>query len=143
MKYEPTTKSAIEFANNNELEKWVHLFLCNEGDNIPFSEGLKLEPRKYYAPVLMNLNLFARCCGPENNVKFQISESGFNANVNAIMSKYQNGDWDMPPLIINHTENKYELNDGNHRLEALKRLNINEFWVIIWETDETKIRFDG
>ncbi len=109
-------------------------FLCNEGDNKAFSEGLKLGPRKYYSPSLMKLDLFERCCGPEGGIKYQISESGFNANVNAIINKYKNGDWDMPPLIINHTNNIYELNDGNHRFEALKRLNISEFWVIIWET---------
>lgn len=102
-----------------------------------FSEGLKLVPRKYSAPVLMNLNLFERCCGPESNIKFQISESGFNSNVNAIMSKYKSGNWDMPPLIINRDGNEYEISDGNHRFEALKRLNIDNYWVIIWETSET------
>ncbi len=134
MNYKPTTTSAIEFADKNKLEEWIHLFLCNEGDNKPFSEGLKLEPRKYYSPILMKLDLFERCCGPEEGIKYQISESGFNSNVNAIMSKYKNGDWDMPPLIINHTDGKYELNDGNHRFEALEKLNIDEFWVIIWES---------
>jgi hypothetical protein len=43
--------------------------------------------------------------------------------------------------VINYTsvnrleewkDNKYELNDGNHRLEALKKLGINQYWVIIW-----------
>ncbi len=26
MKYEPTTASAIEFANENKLEEWIHFF---------------------------------------------------------------------------------------------------------------------
>lgn len=134
MNYKPTTSSAIEFAQNNSLEEWVHLFLCNEGNNQSFSDGLRLEPRKYLAPKLMNLDQFERCCGPEDGMKFQIPFAGFDTNVNAIINKYKSGDWDMPPLIINCTNGIYELNDGNHRLEALQRLKIKEFWVIIWET---------
>ena len=135
MKYEPTTKSAIEYANSNKLEEWIHLFLEGEGDNKAFSDGLKLEPRKYQAPKLMSLNLFARCCGPECGIRWQVPAEDFFANVKAIMKKYESGNWDMPPLIINRKENMFELNDGNHRFEALKKLGINEYWVIFWETN--------
>ena len=72
MKYEPTTKSAIEYAKNNKLEEWIHLFLCNDGENVAFSDGVKLEPRKYQAPKLMSLNLFARCYGPEHGIRWQV-----------------------------------------------------------------------
>ena len=40
--------------------------------NEDFSKGLKLEPRKYYSPCLMDLNIFERCCGPEEGIKFRI-----------------------------------------------------------------------
>ncbi len=134
MKYEPTTASAAEFSNSGRLEEWVHTFLCNEGNNVPFSEGLKLEPRKYRAPHLMDLGLFERCCGPEDGIKFQIPRSGFDARVNAIIGRFKTGIWDMPPLIVNYNDGAYELNDGNHRYEALKKLNIKKYWVIVWET---------
>lgn len=134
MKYDPTTKSAIEFANAGKIEQWVHTFLCNDGGNVSFSEGLKLEPRTWYAPELMCLNLFQRCCGPEDGMKFQTPDKGFYDRVNSIARKFQTGLWDMPPLIIQRTNNGYELNDGNHRFEALKQLGINKYWVIIWET---------
>ena len=138
MTFEPTTTSAIEYSKKNKLEEWIHLFLCgdeNDGGNEDFSKGLKLEPRKYYSPCLMDLNRFERCCGPEEGMKFRIPALDFNKNVNGIMEKYKKGSWDMPPMIINRIAEKYELNDGNHRFEALKRLGIKEFWVIIWETE--------
>ena len=31
---------------------------------------------------------------------------------------------------------KFELNDGNHRLEAYNRLGINEYFVIFWITEK-------
>ena len=135
MNYEPTTQSAIAFAQADKLEEWLHLFLYNEGDNKAFSDGLKLEPRIYHTPRMMNLDLFERCCGPEEGLKWQIDATGFNKNVKAIMKKYKKGDWDMPPLIVNCANQKYELNDGNHRYEALQRLGVNAYWTIIWETD--------
>ena len=138
MYFEPTTASAIEYTQKNVLEEWIHLFLCRDevdGGNEAFSKGLRLEPRNYYAPCLMNLDLFERCCGPEEGMKYRIPAMDFNKNVNGIMEKYKKSSWDMPPLIINRIAEKYELNDGNHRFEALKRLGTKEFWVIIWETE--------
>jgi len=134
MTYEPTTISATAFAKANQLEEWLHLFLGSEGNNQAFSDGLKLRPRIYHAPRLMNLNLFERCCGPEGGLKYQIDAGGFRKNVKDIMQKYKAGNWDMPPLIINYANEQYELNDGNHRFEALRMLGITEYWVIIWET---------
>ena len=134
MRYEPTTTSAIAHASHGRLEEWVHLFLCNEGCNVPFSDGLKLEPRRYTGPQQMDLCLLIRCCGPEDNMKFQEPARDFRKRVASIMKKYKTGKWDMPPLIANRVDGHYELNDGNHRLEALKSLGITSFWVIIWET---------
>jgi hypothetical protein len=134
MEYKPTLSSAIQYANSNKLEDWIHMFLCGEGNNKPFSDGLKLERRNFYAPKMVNLNVFERICGPEDHMKWQIPSDCFNDRVNEIKNLYEKGDWDMPPLIVYCEENKYELNDGNHRFEALKRLGIDRYWVILWET---------
>jgi len=134
MEYKPTSASAIEFAEGNRLEEWVHLFLCGEGNNKAFSDGLKRALRLYHPPQRMKLSTFYRCCGPEDGMKFQIGADGFHQRVDHIAERYENGDWDMPPLIINQCSNTYELNDGNHRYEALMKLNIEEYWVILWET---------
>jgi hypothetical protein len=134
MEYRPTLSSAINYASVNSLEEWIHKFLCGEGNNKIFSDGLKLKQRKFYAPQVMSLNKFERCSGPENNMKFKIPEEIFQKRVEGIVSAYKKGEWDMPPLIINRKDNDYELNDGNHRFEALKKLGINQYWVIIWET---------
>jgi hypothetical protein len=139
MKYEPTVKSAIDFSNSGVLEEWIHLFLRSEGDNVGFSDGLKLFPRKFAPPTLMDLNQFVRCCGPESDMKWQIDEKGFNTKVHGIMDKYRTGTWDMPPLIIGLSDGMYEVNDGNHRIEALKRLKIDKYWVIIWSTVEVNV----
>ena len=136
--YKPTASSAIEFADAGRLEEWIHMFLCGEGNNKAFSDGLKLEPRRYYAPEMMRLDHFERCCGPEANMRFQIPEDGFTERVDNISARYNAGGWDMPPLIVYRDENGYVLADGNHRHEALKKSGYSQYWVIIWETEHEK-----
>ena len=138
--YEATLKSAMDYASGNNIEAWVHEYLCAEGDNKGFSDGLKLEPREYEGPKLMNLDLFTRTYGPEPGMKHSIREDDkeqvkwFWFNIGGIAERYRAGNWDMPPLIIQDSGGEYELNDGNHRLEALKTLGIKEYWVILWRT---------
>ena len=55
---------------------------------------------------------------------------------------------DMPPLIAHFVEGAFELNDGNHRFEALTRLGVKEYPFIIWitepeECEEFEARFGG
>ena len=138
--FEANLKSAIEYGRENRIEEWVHEYLCGEGNNKEFSDGLKLEPREYEKPKLMNLDLFTRIYGPEPGMKFSIKEDDteqikwFWLNTGGILERYRAGNWDMPPLIIQDCSGEYELNDGNHRLEALKILGIKEYWVILWRT---------
>jgi len=134
MIYRPTSTSAIEYANANELEKWIQLFLLGDGNNKELADGLKLKPRIYHGPQMTSLDTFNRSCGPEESMKWQIDKEGFYSRVKKIATRYQKGDWDMPPLIVYRDESTYELNDGNHRYEALKLLEVKQYWVIWWET---------
>jgi hypothetical protein len=130
-----TLGKALEYAAEDNIEEWIHLFLHDEGDNVVFSDGLKLEKRFFVGPIKMPLNLFERCCGPEDSMRYQIDAGGFDWRVNEIQKRFKDK-WDMPPLIINYCEDKFELNDGNHRYEALKRSGVQEYHVIIWITED-------
>ncbi|MCL2815469.1 MAG: ParB N-terminal domain-containing protein [Oscillospiraceae bacterium] len=138
--YEATLESAVEYGRQNRIEEWLQEYLCGEGDNKGLADGLKLEPREYEGPKLMNLDLFKRSYGPEPDMKFRIREDDteqikwFWFNTGGIQERYRAGNWDMPPLIINNDDAVYELSDGNHRLEALKMLGVKEYWVILWRT---------
>ena len=71
----------------------------------------------------MPLSLFERCCGPEENMIYIINEEWFNQHVKGLMNVIQSKA-DMPPLIVHYVDGGFEVNDGNHRLEAYKRLGI-------------------
>lgn len=135
MNYENTLTSAIGYARNGKLEEWIHTYLLSDGHNKAFSEGLKLFDRYFLGPIKMPLSSFDRCCGPEENMRYKVSEESFEKKVNELQ-KVICAKEDMPPLIVHYVDGKFELNDGNHRLEAYSRLGINEYYVIVWMTEK-------
>lgn len=138
MEYRCTLESACEHARAGKLEEWVHIYLLSDGHNKEFSDGLKLVNRYFLGPVNMPLSLFSRCCGPEKDMKYHVDAVWFEQHVKQLMEVIQSGA-DIPPLIVHYADGNFELNDGNHRHEAYTRLNISEYPVIIWITEEIEL----
>lgn len=137
LKYKCSLSSAKEFAEAGKLEDWVHLFLLSDGHNKAFSDGLKLFDRYYLGPLTMPLSLFSRCCGPEENIKYQVNAEWFEKRVQSLKKTLQAND-DMPPLIVHFVDHGFELCDGNHRFEALTQLVVKEYPVIVWITEKNE-----
>ena len=136
LEYQCTLSSAKAFAAEGRLEEWVHAFLLSDGDNRAFSEGLKLFDRYFLGPVRMPLSLFTRCYGPEEHMKFRAaSVEWFDLCVGRLMDVIRQEE-DMPPLIVHYVDGGFELNDGNNRHEAYRRLGIPEAEVIVWVTEK-------
>ena len=137
LKYSATLSSAKAYADAGKLDAWIHLFLNEEGRNIPFSDGLKLFDRYYFSPAEFPVSLFRRCAGPEPEMKYRIDNDWWEQRVAGLEKSIQS-DPDMPPLIVHYTDGEFELNDGNHRLQAYENLGIEKAWVIIWITEEAE-----
>ena len=147
LEYQCTLSSAKAYAAEGRLEEWVHAYLLSDGDNKAFSDGLKLFDRTFIGPVRMPLSLFTRCYGPEEGMKFRAHPEWFEENVCKLMEVIRQEE-DMPPLIVHYVDGGFELNDGNKRHEAYKRLGISERDVIVWitekwEYDEFMARYGG
>lgn len=134
MEYQCSLSSAKDFAKAGRLEEWVHSYLLSDGHNREFSDGLKLVERRYFGPMLMPLDLFERCCGPEENMKFRVDRVWFEKHV-AELTEAVWTNRDMPPLIAHFVDGGFELNDGNHRFEACRRLGVKAYPFIIWITE--------
>lgn len=143
MEYKCSLSSAKKYAKFGKTEEWVHTYLLSDGHNKEFSDGLKLHDRYFLGPVRMPLSLFERCCGPEEHIKWRVNAEWFEKHVRELEEVIKR-EPDMPPLIVHYvipegkTDGKFELNDGNHRLEAYSRLGIKEYDVIVWITEKTE-----
>lgn len=133
--YKCSLSSAKEFAEAGKLEDWVHSFLISDGHNKAFSDGLKQFDRYYLGPLTMPLSLFSRCCGPEDNIEYQVNAEWFEKRVQSLKKTLQSNE-DMPPLIVHYVNQGFELCDGNHRFEALTQLGVKEYPVIVWITEK-------
>ena len=76
-------------------------------------------------------------------MKWVISKEPFEQKVNQLQEVITS-EKDMPPLIVHfyvdkeHPDGVFELNDGNHRHEAYSRLNIKDYYVIVWATEDNE-----
>ena len=138
LKYSATLSSAKAYGKAGKMDAWIHLYLNEEGRNIPFSDGLKLFARYYFSPALFPVSLFKRCAGPEPEMKYRIDKDWWEQRVAGLEKSIQD-DPDMPPLMVHYVDGEFELNDGNHRHKAYENLGIENAWVIIWITEKEEL----
>ncbi len=138
LKYSATLSSAKAYAEAGKLDAWIHLYLNEEGRNIPFSEGLKLFDRYYISPAQFPVSLFHRCAGPEEEMKYRIDKDWWEHKVRELEKVIPEND-DMPPFMVHYADGEFELNDGNHRHKAYENLGIDKAWVIIWITEDSEL----
>lgn len=139
LEYKATLTSARQYAAEGKLDAWIHLYLNSEGHNIPFSDGLKLYDRYYIEPIMMPTKFFKRCCGPEEEMKYRVDGEWFAHKVKDF-EKVISENQDISPLIAHYVDSDFEMNDGNHRLQAYMNLGIDEIPVIIWITEEEEYK---
>ena len=118
---------------DNRLEEGIHEFLKTDGNNQELSNGLMRLKRYWIGPTRVPLSRLVRCCGPENDMEYIFSEESFKEKTDRMESSLENG-WEPPPLIIEFSQGKWIIRDGNHRYEALRRAGIEQYWVVGWFT---------
>ena len=139
LKYSATLESAKAYAEAEKLDAWIHLYLNEEGRNIPFSDGLKLLDRYYFSPALVPLKFLKRCSGPEPEMKYRVDADWWEHKLGELKKTVEaTPDFvnKCAPMFVEYTGGEFVLNDGNHRLQAYKDLGIEKVWVIFWITEE-------
>lgn len=130
----PGYESAKEYEESGLLEEWVHTYLLYERKNKAFSDGLYLEERYFIGPVSMPLGLFQRSSGPEEHMKWRVDAEVFEEKVQNWTEHIQKKDM-LPPIIIGYADSVFEINCNSPLFEALIRLKVEEFPMIIWITE--------
>ncbi|MBN1373120.1 MAG: ParB N-terminal domain-containing protein [Anaerolineaceae bacterium] len=122
---------ALEAARRGQIEAWVHEFLLGVGRNLPFSEGLKRQPRFWLGPLEIPLDALEICCGPDPDLEYVVDADGFERHVTSMADSLAKG-WKPAPLIASYDAGKLSIRDGNHRYAALRRSGVERYWVVVW-----------
>jgi hypothetical protein len=130
-----TIEEIIKYSQEGQLEKWVDEFLRGEGKNIPFADGLKKEKRYWYGPIEFPLNKLTRCCGPEEEMRYKVSQEHWERKTGEMRKHIESGG-EFPPLIAEYKNKILTVNDGNHRMGAYEKLGLKKAWIIFWCSSE-------
>ena len=120
--------------SQKELQKEVYEFLMNGGNNKKLAKIMsktkgycdkeELEVKK------ISFDKIERIAGPEKDMKYFEKEDLWNEKIDKMKDAIKKG-WKPPPLIVWNKENKLTIADGSHRIEALKKLEYNEYFCIV------------
>ena len=130
-----TLGSAFEAASNDRLALWVGEFLASRGsDNATLAAGLANDRHWWLGPVELPIDRLERLAGPEDDVVCPIEPEEWEDDVDDMASSLEEG-WQPPPVLVQHKDGHFFLEDGNHRHEALRRAGATHAWAVIWCDD--------
>mgnify|MGYP003621995112 CR=1 FL=1 len=129
---EYTVESARQAADRGELADWVVGFLASPGsDNAELGEQLTEQERWWLGPLQLPIDQLHRLVGPPDAPVIEVvDEDDWRPDVEDAAARVEDG-WEPPPVIVSHRAGQLVLEDGNHRVEALRRADIDLAWAII------------
>lgn len=127
-----TIETAREAAAQDDLGDWVRRFLSSPGsDNADLADLLEEEPRWWIGPVAVPIDHLHRLAGPPGQpVVEKLDDDGWRDDVDDLAEKIQGG-LEPAPVIATKKDDHLMLEDGNHRLEAIRRSGADRAWTII------------
>jgi hypothetical protein len=137
-------ETARAAAARDELEAWVADFLASPGsDNAELGEQLTDGPRWWLGPVEVPLKQLHRLAGPPGDpVLCPVDEDDWRDDVDDLEEKVRDG-WEPPPVIVSYRDGQLVLEDGNHRVEGVRRTGDRRIWAVIgFDDPEERDRFD-
>ena len=138
-----STDGARAAAERDELEEWVATFLASPGsDNAELAAGLTRKPRWWLGPVQVPLDRLNRLAGPPGHPVLEtVDDHEWRDDVDDLAGRVEDGH-EPPPVIATHDDGELVLEDGNHRVEALRRAGVDQAWTVIgFESPEARDAF--
>jgi hypothetical protein len=128
-----SVEAAQAAAQRDELGEWVAGFLASPGsDNAELAKKLSQPPHWWLGPVQLPVDQLHRLAGPPGDpVLVAVDDEYWRDDVDDMAERIDDDDWDPPPVIVTYQDGQYVLEDGNHRVEGLRRAGKDHAWAII------------
>ncbi|MCD9624278.1 ParB/Srx family N-terminal domain-containing protein [Rhabdothermincola salaria] len=125
--------SAREAASRDELQEWVGCFLASPGsDNAELAGILAERWRWWLGPVRLPIDRLHRLAGPSGDpVLRTVDDDYWRDDVEEMEDKIDEDGWEPPPVVVTFQDGQLVLEDGNHRVESLRRAGETEVWSIV------------
>lgn len=138
-----SVESARSASERDELAQWVAEFLASPGsDNAVLGEDLRQNIEWWVGPERLPIDKLHRLAGPPGDpVLCPVDEDYWDERVETMDQLAEDG-WEPPPVIVVYRGDELVLEDGNHRVESLRRAGRQEAWAVVgFECSEDRDRF--
>jgi len=130
--HEFSVDAARAAAADDALDAWMAEFLASPGsDNAELAEILRDRELWWLGPLLLPIDRLHRLAGPPGHpVLTEVDEGWWRDDVGALGERISAG-WEPPPLVVTHRDRQLVVEDGNHRIEAIRQAGGDEAWAIV------------
>lgn len=138
-----TLEAARRAAADDDLARWVRRFLGSDGsDNQPLGEMLHQRGLHWIGPVELLISRLNRLAGPEGDpVLVPVGDDYWRDDVDDLEARVERG-WEPPPVVVTYERGQLKLEDGNHRVEAIRRTGDPTTWAVVgFATTDERDRF--
>jgi hypothetical protein len=136
--------TARHAAARDDLGTWVSEFLASPGsDNAELAELLAQTPRQWIGPIELPLDRLHRLAGPPDApVLCPVDDDFWRDDVEEMAELVEETPWEPPPVVVTFRDGQLVVEDGNHRIEALRRAGRRDAWAVVgFERGEDLDRF--
>lgn len=129
---EYTTETARAAAERDQLADWVARFLASPGsDNAALADLLAERPRWWIGPLQLPIDRLNRLAGPSDQPVLEaVDDDEWRDDVAELAERIEGG-WEPAPVVVTHRDGELVLEDGNHRVEGLRRAGIDHAWAVV------------
>lgn len=118
-------------AARDELGQWVAEFLASDGsDNLELGRELRQQKEHWHGPVRLPFDQLHRLAGPPDQPTLERLTEDDLETVEGMEESIEDG-WDPPPLVVSFENDQLVLEDGNHRVEGLRRAGAEDYWCVV------------
>ena len=138
-----TVETARAAAERDEIDAWMARFLASPGsDNGGLGQMLLERELLWIGPLELRIDQLNRLAGPADQpVLVPVDDEEWRDDVADVAEKVDDG-WEPPPVVVTYEDGQLKLEDGNHRVEGMRRAGEETAWGVIgFDTAEERDRF--
>ncbi len=126
-----TVDGARAAADRGDLGEWVASFLASPGsDNAALGEQLRAHVTEWVGPIRLPFDDLHRLAGPPDQPTLERLGDDDLETVEEMEESIDEG-WDPPPLVVTYQKDHLVVEDGNHRIEGLRRAGHADHWSVV------------
>jgi hypothetical protein len=136
---ELSVAAARRAAADDDLDAWMADFLASPGsDNAELADILRDRELWWLGPLLLPIDRLHRLAGPPGHpVLTEVDESWWRDDVEDLGRRIADG-WEPPPLVVTYRQRQLVVEDGNHRIEAIRQAGRADAWAIVGFADRAE-----